>query len=112
MQVIKMRMRDKHQVNRRQVVDLNSRFSQPLQHEQPARKVGIDEDIFSADLQKEAGMPNKGHAHLPVGNEFGLMRLPLARSDRGVPDQLAKSSGSFAKSGILQGLFEHEKAST
>ena len=64
--MIEVGMGDQHQVNGREIVDLHAWLPQSLQHKQPASKVRINQDVLSADLHEEAGMPDKGHAHLPV----------------------------------------------
>ena len=102
MQVIEVSVGDQNQINRRQIPQLHSRLAQALQDEQPARKVGIDEDILAADLQKEAGMTDESHPHLTVGNQLGLVGEASSRRDRGVPHQAAKLPGTLAKRGILQ----------
>src|SRR6266496_1114707 len=110
MKMVEMGVRDQNQINGREIVDLHSRLPQSLKYKKPARKIWINEDIFSADLHEKAGMPDKCDPHLPVWHQFRFMRLAAARGDRRMPDQLAKCSGTLAKSGILESLFQHGKA--
>ena len=64
MQVVEMRVRDQHGVDRRQVGDAQSRAAQALEYEQPAREIGIDDEILATKLHEEAGMSDEGDAHL------------------------------------------------
>ena len=105
MQVIKMRMGDEDQVDRWQVVDLYARLAQALQHKKPAGEVGINNYIFAAHLQKKSRMPDEGDAHLPIRDEFRLMRFPNHGSHSRMPYQPAKVPGSLAQSGIFERLF-------
>ena len=75
MQVVEMRVRNENRVNWGKVCDAQTRTTKTLQHEQPAGKVGIDEDVFSADLQEEAGMSDESDAELTVCREPGLVSL-------------------------------------
>ena len=61
-QVIKVRMRHQHQINRGEVAQSHSRLPKPLQHKQPAGKIGVNEDVLAADLHEKAGVPDKGDA--------------------------------------------------
>ena len=65
-QVIKVRVRHQDKIHRRQVAQVQSRLTQALEDEQPAREVGIDDDVLSANLQKEAGVSDEGDAELAV----------------------------------------------
>jgi len=94
--MIEMRMRDQHQINRRQVLQPYPWFPEALQDEQPASEVGVDHNILLADLHEEASMANKRKPELPVSNQFGLVHLPGARSDRRVPDEPGKLAGPAA----------------
>ena len=58
-QVVKVGMRDQHQVDRRKVAQSHSRLPQPFQHKQPARKIGIDNDVLAADLDEKAGVADE-----------------------------------------------------
>ena len=54
MQVIEMRMRHQHRIDRRQVAHAEPRPPQPLQNKNPLREVRINHDVFSADLQEKS----------------------------------------------------------
>ena len=66
MQVIEVRVRHQYNIHGRQVAQVQSRLTQAFQNEQPAREVGIDNDVLSANLQKKAGMSNEGDAQFAV----------------------------------------------
>ena len=66
MEVIEVSMRHQDNIHRRQVAQIQSRLSQALEDKEPARKVRIDDDILSADLQEEAGVSDEGDAEFAV----------------------------------------------
>ena len=66
MQVIEVCVRHQDEIHGRQVAQIQSRLTQALENEQPAREVGIDDNILSADLQKETRMSNEGDTQFPV----------------------------------------------
>src|ERR1700736_2826372 len=96
MQVIKVRVRHQNKVHRRQVAQVQSRLTQALEDEQPAREVGIDDDVLSANLQKEAGVSDEGDAEFAVGNQLRFMSLAGARRHYGMPYQAREVAGSLA----------------
>src|ERR1017187_2172160 len=102
MQVIEVRVRYEYDVHRRQVAQVQSRLTQALENEQPAREVGIDDDVLSANLQKKAGMSDEGDAQFAVRNQFRFVGLAGARSDRGMPHQARELTGSLAQRRIFQ----------
>jgi hypothetical protein len=102
-------MGDQNQINRRQIAYLQPRLPQALQDEKPARKIGIDENILLADLEKKAGVADESHAHLAVAGKPRLMSMPGSRSDDGVAHQAAELPGTLAKRGILQGILQHRR---
>src|ERR1039458_9364543 len=61
-QVVEVRVRNQHRVDRGQLPQLQSGTAQPLENENPARKVGIDQNILSPDLEEEAGMSDEGRS--------------------------------------------------
>ena len=67
-QVIEVRVGDQHQIDRRQIAQLHARLAQPLQHEQPAREVGIDQHILPAHLHEKAGVADEGDAEFAVAD--------------------------------------------
>ena len=72
MQVIEVRVRYQDEIHRRQVAQVQSRLPQALQNEEPAREVGIDDDVLSADLQEEAGVSDEGDAQFAVGDQSSV----------------------------------------
>jgi len=83
-QVVEVSVGDEDQVNRRQVYDAQSRLAQALEDEEPACEIGIDQNVESADLHKEAGMADEGDAEFSVGDQLRLAGLPLALRDCGM----------------------------
>src|ERR1700733_14468908 len=102
MQMIKMCVGYKHHVGWRQVAEVQSRLTQALQNEEPAREVGIDDDILPPNLQKEAGMPDEGNTQLSVRNQFRFVRLTGTGRNRRISYQAGKLAGALAQSGIFQ----------
>src|ERR1019366_7589278 len=100
MQVIEERVGHQYDIHRRQVVQVQSRLTQALKNEQPAREVGIDDDVLSADLQKKTGVPDEGDAEFAVRNQLRFVGLASARRDRGMPHQARELTGSLAESRI------------
>ena len=68
-----MGMGHQHQVNGRQIADFEARLPQTLEDEEPARKVGIDDNILAAHLEKKTRMTDEGYAHFAAGRQLGLM---------------------------------------
>jgi len=66
MQVIKMRMRDKYDIHRRQVAQMQTGLAQPFQNKKPAREVRVNDDVHPADLEEEAGMADERYAQIAV----------------------------------------------
>jgi hypothetical protein len=89
-QVIEMRVGYEHNVHRRQVAEIESGLPQALKNEKPACEVGIDDDILSANLEKEAGMTDEGEAELSLGDEFGFVSFAGTRGDHGMPYEVSK----------------------
>ena len=87
MQVIEVRMSNQDEVDGWQVAHVHAGLAKPLENEQPSRKVGIDKNILSADLDEETGVTDEGDAHLPVARELGLANLAGARRDGRMPHQ-------------------------
>src|ERR1019366_1544000 len=71
-QVVEVRVRNQHRVDCRQLPQLQPRTAQPLENENPAREVGIDQNILSPDLEDEAGMSDEGYAQLATAGEHRL----------------------------------------
>src|SRR6266702_7909466 len=87
MQVIKMRMCNKYRIDRRKIGDTKSWTAQPLQQEQPLRKIRIDDEILSTNLQKETRVSDKRHAKLRWSCQHGLVRGTCATCESRVPDE-------------------------
>ena len=66
MEVIEMRVGDQNHIHRGKIINSYAGLAKPLQDKQPTSKIRIDDYALAADLQEEAGMPDEGHAHLPV----------------------------------------------
>jgi len=62
MKVIEVRVCDEHDIHWRQVAQPQPRTPKALQNEEPAGKIGIDDDVHSADLEEKSCVSNKGHA--------------------------------------------------
>jgi len=70
MQVIEVRVRDEHQIHRRQIAQIHSRLTEAFKNEKPARKIGIDDDVLASDLKEEAGVSDKGHPELAIRSQL------------------------------------------
>src|ERR1039457_4710920 len=90
MEMIEVRVRNQHDIHWRQFAQIQSRLTQTLQNEKPAREVGIDDDVLSANLQKKTGVPDKGHAELAIRSQGCLMGLARTRRDHGMAHQASK----------------------
>ena len=102
MQVIEVRVRHQHNIHWRQIAQIQSRLPQALQNEQPAREVGIDDDVLSANLQKKTGVADEGDAEFAIRNQFRFVGLTGARGDGGMPHQAGELAGAFAQRSIFQ----------
>ena len=90
MQMIEVRMRYQHDVDGRQVAEAQARPAQALQHEDPAGKIWVDQDILPADLEKEAGMSDEGHAQFAPAGKYRFMSEASSGSQSRVPYQGSK----------------------
>src|ERR1700739_1238641 len=107
MQVIEMGVRNQHQVDGGKVCDAQSGTAQAFQNEQPPREVGVDNDVASADLYEETGMPDERDAEFAIGDQAWLVGLATAGSNRGVPHQTSELAGALAKRRIAKRLLDH-----
>ncbi len=107
MEMIEVRMGHQHHVDGRQIGDAQAGTAQALQHEQPAREVGIDDDALPANLHEEAGVTDEGDAEFAVGSEAGLVGLAVARSNCGAAHQSSELGGAFTKGRIAECLLNH-----
>ena len=101
MQMVKVSVRYQHQVDWGQVADVNSRLSQALQHEQPARKVRIDQNVLPANLDEKTGVSNEGDSKLPIGNQSWFVDLAGTWRDNGMPHQSTKLARTSLQGSIL-----------
>lgn len=102
-----MRMRDQDDIHRRQVADPHSRLAQPFQHEQPARKIGIDDGVLSCHLHKKAGMPDEGQPQFAIAYQHGFVHGAGSRRNGRVPDQFRERTRTASQRTIIQGTFDH-----
>src|SRR5450755_2493592 len=102
MEVIEVRVRDQHDIHRWQFAQIQSRLTQSLEYEKPAREVGIDDDVLSPNLQEEAGVPDEGYTELAVRRQFRFMSLARTRSHYRMAHQAGKLSGTLTQSPIFQ----------
>jgi hypothetical protein len=78
--------------------------SNPFQDKQPACKVGIDDDILAADLEKETRVTDECHAQLAIGRQLWFMGAAGPGSDYRMAYQAAELPSPLAKRGILQSV--------
>src|SRR5258706_16429838 len=102
MQMIEMGVRHQDHIHRRQIPHMQPWLSYPFQKKQPARKVGVDDDALSSDLQEEAGMPDESDTHLTIGYELGFVGSSRPRCDGGMAHQPGELAGPFAECRIFQ----------
>ena len=75
-QVVHMRMRHQHQVDRRQLPHQQPRPPLPPQHHQPLRKHRVHQDLLAAHLQQKRRVPDERHPRLPCPHQLERPRLP------------------------------------
>src|SRR5579872_3812713 len=75
MQVIEVRVRNQYEIDGGKIGDSQAWTAKPFQHEQPPRKVRIDQDRLAADLDEEARVPDEGHAEFSVARQTWLVSL-------------------------------------
>jgi hypothetical protein len=85
MQMIEVRVRHQDQVNRREVTHPQSGTPQALEHEKPAGKIGIDDNVLPAHLYKKTGVADESYAQFAVRDQMGLMGLSATRSHCRMP---------------------------
>jgi hypothetical protein len=102
MKVVKMGVGDEHNVDGREIAKLDSRLAQAFENEEPTREIGIDYDIFTADLEEEAGVADESDTHLPVGDKLWAVSFAGQRADGRMAHQAAKSAGALTQSRILE----------
>jgi hypothetical protein len=109
MKVIEMRVRNQHQIDGWKVGNAYAGPAQALEHKQPARKIRIDDDTFSAQLNKETGMSDERDAEFSVRGEARLVSLTATPGHSRMAHQTRELRGSLAKGGIAQCLLDHLK---
>ena len=87
MKVIEMRVRHQDQIDGWKIGNAQTRTPETLQNEQPARKIGIDDDALSADLHEKAGMANERNAKFSISRQARLMRLTATPGYGRMPHQ-------------------------
>ena len=100
MQMMKVGMRDQHQVNGGRSPQLDPRFAQPLQHKQPAGKIRIDDNILPANLDEKAGMADERYPNSPLLTKLGLCAWPVRGVTAECRTSSAKRTRAFAENGI------------
>src|SRR5262249_47707389 len=108
-QVIEVCMGDQHQIDGRKIADRDPRLAQALEHEQPAREVGIEHDVEPADLDEETGVTDKRHSHFAVDGKPRFVSLAGARRDGGVAYELAELLGSTSQRAVSRGFSWHAR---
>jgi len=73
MQMIEVRVSDKHQIHGRQIAQIYSWLTEAFKNEKPAREIGIDDNVLASDLKEETGVPDKGHAELAIRSQLRFM---------------------------------------
>jgi len=106
-QVIEVGMGDQDDIHGREFAEVESGAAQAFQDKEPAREVGIDDDVVLADLEEKAGVPDEGDAEFAVRDEFRLMGRAGKRGDRRIPHQACELAGTLTESGILEGRLQH-----
>src|SRR2546423_15397933 len=105
--MVKVGMGYQHHIDRRQITHAKPRTSQPLQHKEPAREVGIDNDTVSPNLNEEAGVSDKGDPQLAIAGQAWLVGFAAAGSYDGMAHQASKIGGALAKGRIAKRCFDH-----
>src|SRR5205085_12439785 len=87
MEMIEMCVTHKHVIDGRQIAQADARAALPFEDDQPAREIGIDYEIVSGDLNKEAAMTDEGQPKFPLADEMRFMRAASAGRNRRTPYQ-------------------------
>src|SRR5438067_13422415 len=90
MEMIEMCVTHKHVIDGRQISQADARAPLTFEDDQPTRKIGIDYEIVSGDLNEEAAMTDEGQPKFPLADEMRLMRAAGARRNRRSPYQLSE----------------------
>src|ERR1700685_3278380 len=108
--MVEVRVRNKNQVDRRQIAHPQPRTAQPLQHKKPACKVGIDRHALPAHLQKKAGVTDEGESQFAVIGEAWLVGLSATWGDGRMAHQMTELSSALAQGRIAECGFDHTAA--
>src|SRR5205085_5673589 len=90
MEMIEMCVTHKHVIDGRQISEADARAALPFEDDQPTRKIGIDYEIVSGDLNEEAAMTDEGQPKFPLADEMRFMRATGAGRNRRSPYQLSE----------------------
>src|SRR5215469_140159 len=107
MQMIEVGVGDQDKVDRRKIRDAQARTTKTLQYEQPAGKIGVNDDAFSANLNKETCVTDESDTQFPIRCEARFVGLTRAWSHRRMPHQASELCGAFAQRRITKSLFDH-----
>jgi hypothetical protein len=107
MQMIEVRVRYQDQINRWQIAYSQSGTPQALEHEKPASKVGINDHILPAHLDKKAGMADEGYAQFSVRDKLRFMGLSTTGGHHRMAYQTSELGRPFAQSRIAKSNFNH-----
>src|ERR1700704_6441210 len=86
---------------------MQARAAQTFQDEEPARKVGINDDTLSANLHEEAGVANEGDPEFSIDSQTRLVSFTTPRRHGGATHQTSELGGAFAKGRIAKRLLDH-----
>ena len=72
MEMVKVRVRNQHCINRRKIAQPQAGTAQSLEDEDPACEVGVNQDVLAAHLEEEAGVSDERHAQLTAPGQHRL----------------------------------------
>jgi hypothetical protein len=107
-QMVEMGVRHQNHIHGRQIVQAHSGLAKTFQHEQPACKIGVEDNVLPAHLQKEARMSNERKTHFAVADQLRFVGPSRTPRDNGVPNEAGKLLCPFAQRRILQRGLNHE----
>lgn len=62
-EMIEVRVRNEDGIDRREIIDMQTGALKPLDHAQPHRPIGINEDVHPTELNEKRRMPNPSDAN-------------------------------------------------
>src|SRR5712675_3314390 len=104
MKMIKVRVGEQNEINRRQIFNLKTGALDPLQKKKPVRKIRINQHVQIRELDEKRRVADPGDGDFTVfqlGKNWALM-FAVARREQGFPDQLAKKGGGVEMLGRRQ----------